>query len=348
MESINSPHDKFFKQLLSRRESARDFLQHYLPPEVSRLLDLSTLLPLKDTFIDEQFRAHFSDLLYRVELQESGTLYIYILFEHKSHSDFQVAFQLLRYMVRIWEDVACQAGRFSPIFPLVIYHGEVPWKVGRNFQDLFDIDEVLKIYLPDYQYWLCDLSRYSDQDLKGNVLLQVGLLVLKYVYRDELAGKLPEIFKLLGTLTQQKTGLEYLESLLRYLASASAKLSDQDLQIAVKEAIKEGGEQIMPTLAQKWIEEGRQEGLTEGRKEGLEEGFQQGIKLGLIEAIEFGLDMKFSTRGLKELIRIRRIEDIELLRAIRAAIKSVNTLEELQEFYKDYIPEEEHRPKPIH
>ena len=87
------------------------------------------------------------------------------------------------------------------------------------------------------------------------MLLQVGLLVLKYIYRDELAGKLPEIFKLLRNLTQQKTGLEYLESLLRYLASASPKLSDQDLQVAVKEAIKEGGEQIMPTLAQRRIED---------------------------------------------------------------------------------------------
>ena len=87
MASINNPHDKFFKELFSRRESAIDFLQHYLPPEVSSLLEISTLSPVKDSFIDEQFQEQFSDLLYQVEFRERGTLFVYILFEHKSYPD---------------------------------------------------------------------------------------------------------------------------------------------------------------------------------------------------------------------------------------------------------------------
>lgn len=38
-EALTNPHDRFFKDLFSRREAAQDFLRHYLPPEVSALLD---------------------------------------------------------------------------------------------------------------------------------------------------------------------------------------------------------------------------------------------------------------------------------------------------------------------
>lgn len=336
MQTVQNPHDKFFKEMFSRRESAIEFMGNYLPPEVSKLLDLSTLEQLKDSFVDPQLQNHYSDLLYQVQTRDSGLLFIYILFEHKSYIEREIAFQLLRYMVRIWETQARHKGFFAPIFPLVVYHGKVSWKVSEYFHGLFQIPSEMQRYLPDYQYALCDLGRYSDSDIKGNVVLQVGLLVMKYIFRDELAEKLPGIFGLLRNLTQRKTGLEYLETLLRYLASVNTSLSEQELQTAVIAAIAEGGDKIMPTLAQKWIEEGRQEGL------------QEGIKMGLLEVIESDLDAKFSARGLKELIRIREIDDLTILRAIRTALRSVSSLEELQQVYEEYLVEIQKQPKRRH
>ncbi len=63
---LTNPHDKFFKDLFSRQEAARDFLRHYLPVEVAGLLDLSRLEISKDSFIDPDLQEHFSDLLYKV------------------------------------------------------------------------------------------------------------------------------------------------------------------------------------------------------------------------------------------------------------------------------------------
>lgn len=339
MGTPGNPHDKFFKEVFSRRESAIDFVKYYLPPEISSLLDLSTLTPTKDSFIDDEFKAHYSDLLFQVEMKGAEPLFIYILFEHKSSPDYRVAFQLLRYMVRIWEHSINQHKYIAPIFPLVIYHGEISWKVSSRFHSLFQLPKPLKPHVPDFKYWLCDISHYSDRELRGNVLLQVGLRILKYIFRDELAEKLPEILRLLRDLTEQRTGLEYLEILLRYISSTRAKITDNELHTAVKTAIAEG-ENIMSTLAEKWIEEGREEGWAKGRKEGREEGRQagisEGIRLGLLDAIEFGLDMKFGVQGMKELSRISKIDDINLLRAIRSAIKSANTLKELRQLYEDH------------
>jgi len=120
---LTNPHDKFFKDLFTRQEAAQDFLQHYLPAEVAALLDLSTLEIGKDSFIDLDLQEHFSDLLYKVALHSGQETYIYVLFEHKSYPEPLIAFQLLKYMVRIWEQALKQEEALLPVLPLVVYHG---------------------------------------------------------------------------------------------------------------------------------------------------------------------------------------------------------------------------------
>ncbi len=50
-----------------------------------------------------------------------------------------------------------------------------------------------------------------------------------------------------------------METLLRYIANATDKIDEEDIKKAIKQ-IEKGGD-IMPTLAEKWIEQGRMEGM---------------------------------------------------------------------------------------
>ena len=43
MNKITSPHDKFFKQVFTRGDTAKEFLLNYLPPAVVRLIDWDSL-----------------------------------------------------------------------------------------------------------------------------------------------------------------------------------------------------------------------------------------------------------------------------------------------------------------
>ena len=45
---------------------------------------------------------------------------VYILFEHKSYADRLTSFQLLRYLVRIWERMLRQGEPLAPVIPLVL------------------------------------------------------------------------------------------------------------------------------------------------------------------------------------------------------------------------------------
>jgi predicted transposase/invertase (TIGR01784 family) len=164
MPELTNPHDHLFKELLARPEAAADFLANYLPPEIAGALDLTALEPVRDSFVDAELREHLSDLLYRVRLQQGGEAFVYILFEHQSTPDEWVAFQLLRYLVRIWEQVLRQgASKLPPIFPLVFSHGRTRWQVNRRFSALVNFGQhrELRKYVPEFRYHLCDLSRYD-------------------------------------------------------------------------------------------------------------------------------------------------------------------------------------------
>jgi predicted transposase/invertase (TIGR01784 family) len=252
---------------------------------------------------------HSSDLLYQVALRRGGSpAYIYVLFEHKSYPDRMVAFQLLRYMVRIWERDRQQGLKLAPMMPVVLYHGEAQWKIAPNFRALFEEMPVeLAPYLPEYRYWLCDLSQYSDEQIKGEMILQVGLLTLKYILRDDLREHLVDILGLFRDLSQQQTGLEYLETVLRYLAGGTSKITDEELWKAVATAFPKG-EALVGTIAEKWVEQGLQRGLQQGEQLGFKKGRQEGKQIGLKKGLQQGLqkgERQAKLKALRQILTIR-------------------------------------------
>ncbi|MCI0395976.1 MAG: Rpn family recombination-promoting nuclease/putative transposase [Chloroflexi bacterium] len=262
MSELRNPHDRFFKETFSRPEIVRDFVQNYLPAPVVEILDLDTLELQKDSFVDPELQEHFSDLLYRVQQRNGEAADVYLLLEHKSGPDTWVALQLLRYMIRIWEMRLRQgAKRLTPIIPVVVYHGKSAWPVSQDFTGLFPGPEALRPYWPDFRYELRDLGQYSDDEIRGGLLARATLLLLKYVFQPILPDRLPDILALLGELADEKTALEYLEAALRYLSVAAEQVTAADMVAAVETTFHGRGDRIMPTLAEKWIEEGLEQGV---------------------------------------------------------------------------------------
>jgi predicted transposase/invertase (TIGR01784 family) len=323
MTEISNPHDRFFKEVLSRPEAARDFVVHYLPDEVTALLDLDSLEVTKDSFVDKDLREHFSDLLYRFDLADGSPGFIYLLFEHKSYSEPLVGLHLLRYMIKIWEQTLKQGEtkKLPPILPVVVYHGRSKWKVRLDFAGLFDCPEAFKSYIPDFRYLLCDLTRYSDEEIKGAVILRTGLLLLKHIFSDDLGNRLPNILGLLGDLLEKRSGLEYLETVLKYVASGTYGVTEETLKEAVIEGLKDKGGHIMPTLAEKWIEQGIQEGI------------QQGVLIGQLqsarEAVIENLDTRF---GVVPRSIINTVDEIAEITILKILLKKSIIAESLDQF----------------
>jgi len=279
MTEISNPHDKFFKEVFTRKASTEEFLRHYLPENVVGLLDLDSLEYTKDTFVDRHLKEYFSDLLLKLYLKDGSPGYVYILFEHKSYQEPLIAFHILRYMVKIWEKK--NEPGFPVIIPIALYHGKTRWRVGLNFRDLFDSPEEIASYIPDFQYLLWDASGYSDEEIKGGAVLRVALLVLKYIFREDLREHLPGILSLLRNLSEKRTSIEYIETILKYIVNAASteNIDREDMKAAVDEALSHRGGEIMPTIADSL------------RQEGIQQGIQQSAREAVIDILEVHFDV---------------------------------------------------------
>lgn len=332
MTEIDNPHDKFFKKVFSGRETAAEFLQNYLPSDMVRLLDLESLEYTKDSFVDKHLKEYFSDLLFRAYFKDGSPGYVYILFEHKSYQEPLTAFHILRYMVKIWDLLLKDKEKpgFPVIIPLVLYHGETAWRAGLNFRDLFDYPEEIESVIPDFQYLLWDASGYSDEEIKGRAILRVALLLLKYIFREDLRDRFPEILGLLRGLSERRTGLDYIEVILRYIISAAPKdnINYEDIKAAVDESLPHIGGEIMPTIADSLIEQGVQQGVQQGMQKGMQQGMQQGILQNAREAVIDILEVRFEVVPQSILKRLNEISDPSILKILHRKVVKVKSLDE--------------------
>lgn len=52
---VQNPHDKFVKEVLGNVEVAQSFLSNYLPKNIRSMVNLDSLAPQKDSFINESW-----------------------------------------------------------------------------------------------------------------------------------------------------------------------------------------------------------------------------------------------------------------------------------------------------
>ena len=263
-EKAQNPHDQFFKEIFSQPESITDFVENYVPERLTKLFDLPTLERIEDSFVDNELKEHLSDLLFRVKLKNKQDAFIYILLEHKSSPDKWVSFQLLRYLVRIFEKSHREGNKRLPlVLPIVFYHGKTSWNISEKFSAVFDLKglEELREFLPEFHYHLCDLNKYSDDELKGNPTLLSAVRVLKYIFRKDLKSKLSRSFEPIIELLPSDFADERLKVLMYYL-HFSGKITDEEIMKAFKEASGDDMQEVF--FIDRWIDQGRQEGKQEG------------------------------------------------------------------------------------
>ncbi|HEY6330196.1 MAG TPA: Rpn family recombination-promoting nuclease/putative transposase [Blastocatellia bacterium] len=321
MTQPTNPHDLAVREALSRRQTAAEFVANYLPANVTELMDLSTIEQVPDSFVDPELREHYSDLIYRLKLQRGGEAIVYVLIEHKSHPDGMVAFQLLRYIVRIWEKHSRESkGKLPPILPIVLYHGEKEWKVPENLAALIDFEgaEPLREFAPDLKYYLCDLRDYTPEDLRGGVRLQVILLALKYVFGGDTVERLAEIFGLLERLPAHELDkVESIRAVLTYWAKARG-LKTEDVRRALEMEGQSAVETTM-TAIDEWIQEGFDKGVIQGIEQGRQQGIERGRQEGLASAAVRLLGARLGILGAHLKDEIRELPYSELEELIVAA-----------------------------
>ncbi len=310
------PHDRLFKRVMSDEANVKQFIKEFLPKELSSQIDLKEMKLIPTEKI-KGYNKYYMDTAVECKIADTkGQLYF--VFEHKSYPDPGVLLQMLSYMTALWYEQRKKNNPLTPVIPVVIYHGTTSWNVTTHFQGQFDsLNEIVKPYVPEFDYVLVDLTQMPNDEIEQKAqnapFLAASLLLMKLVALqdlEEIAG-----ITVIINLPEEKKLMLFL-----YLFY-TLDVDQNTMQRIVKEL---GGEEIMPSLAERLIKQGEER----GEKRGEERGERKGTVKGKQELLIKQLRRKFNlTHGEEKMIR--SVTDESKLDAAAEAILDAKSKEEV-------------------
>ena len=188
-----------FKQFLYHPDTARDFLDIYLPSTLRELCDLQTLKLESGSFIEDSLRASYSDVLWSLKTNE-GDGYIYVVIEHQSSPDAHMAFRLMRYAMAAMQRHLDAGHKTLPlVIPMLFYHGALsPYRFSLCW--LYEVeDPIVARQLYSATFPLVDITVIPDDEIMQHRRIALLELMQKHIRKRDLMGLVEQLVSLLAT-----------------------------------------------------------------------------------------------------------------------------------------------------
>lgn len=265
--TTSTPHDAVFKKMMTHPDVAEDFLKIHLPESLYKLCDLTTLKLESTTFIEDNLRTYYSDVLWSLKTRE-GEGYIYCVIEHQSTSVPHMAFRLMRYATAAMQHHLDSGNKTLPlVIPMLFYHGEQsPYPFSLNWLDEFD-DPQLARQLYTEAFPLVDITVISDDEIMQHQRIALLELMQKHIRDRDLMGLVDRLVSLLITGTANDSQLH---TLFNYLVQYGETSRFSDFIRDVARRVPHHKERLM-TIAERLRQEGHHTGLQEGLQKGTRE-----------------------------------------------------------------------------
>ena len=273
-------HNNIFIKTFSDPENMKILLKMALPKAIFRAIDFSEMNIDFTTYVSDDIKDYYSDIVVKTSMKsnegESIPLDIYILVEHKTEAKNKSLVQILKYLYHEWQKDVDQKKSLRVIIPLVFYHGKDPWNVPRSFVDQFDVSDEIKEYLLNYRYILFDTKDWDflaeeNRELREKVFLFTSLVLMKGAYNEDM-----ETVKAIFKLWHEKGFISNKDKVLFFLiyVAYTRDIPLEQLKKTLEESKLEGGD-FMPSLAQRLIDQGKEQGFAQGLAEKAKETARQ-------------------------------------------------------------------------
>ncbi|MCW0331637.1 Rpn family recombination-promoting nuclease/putative transposase [Pantoea ananatis] len=308
--STPTPHDATFRQFLTQPEIARDFMELHLPAELRAVCDLSTLKLESGSFVEDDLRQYFSDVLYSLKTAQGDDGYVHVLIEHQSSPDRHMAFRLLRYAVAAMQR-HLEAGhkKLPLVIPVLFYTGKRrPYPYSTRWLDDFT-DPALANRLYSTAFPLVDVTIIPDEEIAEHRSMAALTLLQKHIHQRDLAEL---VDKLVPVLLAGYLSSSQVVSLIHYIVQAGETADAEALVRELAHRVPQHGDALMTIaqqLEQKGMEKGMEKGIQLGREEGRSEGEREATLKIARTMLQSGLDretvMKMTGLSEDELALIR-------------------------------------------
>ncbi|WP_312061544.1 Rpn family recombination-promoting nuclease/putative transposase [Pantoea septica] len=263
MKRTCTPHDAVFKTFLAHPRTARDFLTLHLPPELLALCDLSTLKLESGSFVEDDLRPYYSDVLYSLKTR-AGDGYLQVVIEHQSSPDKHMAFRLMRYAIAAMQrHLDAGHSKLPLVIPVLFYQGKrSPYPYSLRWLDLFcEAEQAAALY--NGHFPLIDVTIIPDEEIMQHCSMAALTLLQKHIRQRDLTSLIARLATLMQT--EFMTG-QQLMSLVNYMLQVG---ETPDMELTLSELArhvpqhKETFVTIAEQLEQRGMEKGRQLGKHE-------------------------------------------------------------------------------------
>jgi len=185
-----------------------------------------------------------------------------------------------------------------------------------------DFPPDLQKYVPDYEFFLYDVSGYKDENVQLNVFLRIILMVFRDIRKKDIHTVVNTIYQAVDYLRQlqdQTRATAYLETLFYYIFRVQRHLTKKqfyDIIDHIGNTYQEGSELTM-TLAEIFRNEGKEEGRAEG-----------------IANTTIRLITKFVAPPSEDIKKKIHEQEISTLEAIIDHIDELETIEDVKQYLK--------------
>jgi predicted transposase/invertase (TIGR01784 family) len=287
-----NPHDRLFKEVYGDPRHASGTLQAALPTTIAQAINWQSLERRPGSFVEPELIERHTDLLFSAAWHTGGEALVYLLFEHQSTPDPDMAYRLLRYMMRIWDRWRAEhpGTRSIPmVLPIVLYHGDLAWAVNRSFAPMYAVPEgarpTIDPYLVQFSYLVDDLSQVPDEELRQRsvtALVKLATLSFKHARtHKDLVGLFRGSVDVLFDVMHAVNGREAMRSVMRYNLMVNEHLEPEELTAFFQQTFGEEAKETIMTAGERLV----QEGIERGTEQGLEQGLHRGMADMLLDLI---------------------------------------------------------------
>jgi predicted transposase/invertase (TIGR01784 family) len=176
--------DKSYKLLFSHAQMVKELLRDFVREDWVKKLDFSTLKKYNNSFVDENLKERFDDVIWTLKWGKKR-LYVYILLEFQSEIDYHMSVRMMTYLGMLYQDLlktgAVKSGnKLPPVLPILLYNGKPRWSAPVNvFDCVIKSPRGLEKYQPRLEYLLIDEGAYDVYELESRKSLVSALFQLE-------------------------------------------------------------------------------------------------------------------------------------------------------------------------
>ena len=273
--------DNIFRKLFSDKDLFKMFLDDFIEGDWIEELTKDNIEVLTTKYIDLIGDNRENDIVYKIKLDDEE-VFVFIMLEHQSKTDFLMPFRLLEYMTKLWRVYIDENAKESknkpfklpPIFPIVFYDGTGSWTAEIEFKNKVKYYDSFKNHIPNFSYKPLILKDITIEELieKGDAIsLVLAMDKIKTVEDLKIIKQLKqEYWEALKDSLKHSNILENVALAIKHLL-LKVNVPEEEIEEVLK-VFKEGKVRAMFQMiedydVQKVRSEEREKGIETGKKE---------------------------------------------------------------------------------